>query len=283
MNIYQRLVALTQAVGGDVKGLFTNQGALTDLQTNAKTNLVAAINELYGVAHASEINDSAVGTTTTYSSAKIVAVLNAASVAIKDDIMGGAGVPEALNTLKELAEAIQNDQSIASGLITALSGKVSFTEAQTLTETQKGVARSNIGAASATDLTALSASTSANFDTVNNNLSSLDSRTTAVEAGVSAANTAIANTNSAVSTIQGNVSALQASAAAAAASVTDLQTQVTTNKNASESRDVTLQSNIDALDASVTTRVAAAKTEVLDVIGNDVDLLAIYVAAKAPY
>ena len=46
MSLQQRLTALAQAVGGDVKSLVAAQGSLQALTTSAKSNLVAAVNEL---------------------------------------------------------------------------------------------------------------------------------------------------------------------------------------------------------------------------------------------
>ena len=46
MSLQQRLTALAQAVGGDVKSLLAAQGSLQALTTSDKSNLVAAVNEL---------------------------------------------------------------------------------------------------------------------------------------------------------------------------------------------------------------------------------------------
>ena len=46
MTLEQRLIALAQAMGADVKALLQAQGSLSALSTTAKNNLVAAINEL---------------------------------------------------------------------------------------------------------------------------------------------------------------------------------------------------------------------------------------------
>ena len=48
MTLEQRLIALAQAMGADVKALLQAQGSLSALSTTAKNNLVAAINELKG-------------------------------------------------------------------------------------------------------------------------------------------------------------------------------------------------------------------------------------------
>lgn len=46
MTIVSRITALANAVGADIKALFTNQGDLAALDTTAKDNLVEAINEV---------------------------------------------------------------------------------------------------------------------------------------------------------------------------------------------------------------------------------------------
>ena len=46
MSLESRIIALATAVGTDIKALTTNQGNLASLSTTAKSNLVAAINEL---------------------------------------------------------------------------------------------------------------------------------------------------------------------------------------------------------------------------------------------
>ena len=60
--------------------------------------------------------------------------------------MGGAGT--ALDTLKELADALGNDPSFATTLATQIANRVRFDDAQVLTAPQKAQACDNIGAAS---------------------------------------------------------------------------------------------------------------------------------------
>lgn len=74
-------------------------------------------------------------------------------MAVKDELVNGAG--SALDTLKELSEALGNDPSFATTMATALANRVRFDEAQALTNTQKQTARDNIGAAGAVELAAL--------------------------------------------------------------------------------------------------------------------------------
>ena len=46
MTLEQRITALAQATGADIKSLLAAQGSLQALTTSAKSNLVAAVNEL---------------------------------------------------------------------------------------------------------------------------------------------------------------------------------------------------------------------------------------------
>jgi hypothetical protein len=61
--------------------------------------------------------------------------------------VGGAGA--ALDTLKELADALNNDPSFATTIATQIANRVRFDDAQVLTAPQKAQARANIGAQSA--------------------------------------------------------------------------------------------------------------------------------------
>ena len=79
----------------------------------------------------------------TYSADKILAVVDAAKQAVKSDLLDGA--PEALDTLVELADALNNDPNFAATLATQIGNRVRFDDAQTLTTAQKKQACDNIG------------------------------------------------------------------------------------------------------------------------------------------
>ena len=144
MSLETRIVALAQAIGADVKLLTARQGDLTSLSTTAKTNIVAAINELYA-ALGNKIDDLAGdgATTVTWSANKIYDTIEAAKAAVKNDLIDGSVA--ALNTLKELAAALNNDPSFATTIATELGNRVRFDAAQTLTIAQKLQACTNIG------------------------------------------------------------------------------------------------------------------------------------------
>jgi hypothetical protein len=142
-----KLIALAQAMGGDVKTLTNRVGDMTSLQTTAKGNLVAAINELMSLMGSSGavIDDNAGdgNTAVTWSANKIFDTIEMAKAAVKTDILGGATA--AYDTLKELQDLIVNDESIVSALATKVGEKVSFAEVQTLTTGQRLQACTNIG------------------------------------------------------------------------------------------------------------------------------------------
>ena len=143
MTLEARVVALAQAIGTDVKTLTTAVGSLAGLTTTAKNNLVAAINEIaQAAASATGIDDGATGATSTWSSNKISSEISGAI----SGLVGGAGA--ALDTLKELANALGNDPSFATTIATQIANRVRFDDVQVLTAPQKAQACDNIGAAS---------------------------------------------------------------------------------------------------------------------------------------
>ena len=157
MTIESRLIALAQAIGTDVKTLAASQGALTALNTTAKSSLVAAINELLTLtASAGASIDDAAGngsTAVTWSADKIFDAIEAAKTAVKNDLTDGASA--AMDTLKELATALGNDPAFAATIATDIANRVRYDAAQTLTSPQQAQARANIGAASAADVSGL--------------------------------------------------------------------------------------------------------------------------------
>jgi hypothetical protein len=151
MSLETRIIALAQAMGTDVKALTAAQGSLSALGTTTKTSLVAAINELLTLigGAGAQINDSAGNgdTSVTWSADKIFDSIEAAKIAVKNDLVNGAGA--ALDTLNELAAALGNDPSFATTIATEVANRVRFDAAQTLTQPQMAQARANIGAQSA--------------------------------------------------------------------------------------------------------------------------------------
>ena len=159
-TLEQRIIALAQAIGTDVKDIRTKNGDLTALSTSTKLSLVAAINELKtsidGIGgSAAGINDAAGNgdTAVTWSADKIFDSIEAAKTAVRDSILGGASA--ALDTLKELADALGNDSALAATISAELAKRVRFDAAQVLTASERQQARANIAAASIDDVTAI--------------------------------------------------------------------------------------------------------------------------------
>lgn len=156
MSLQTRLESLVLRLAAEFKSIYAQVGTLANLSTTDKTNLVSAINELRGqittLAGIAIIDDAnAAGTATTFSASKITTLLDA----LKADLLGGADA--AFDTLKELQDALLNDQTGIAALLAAVDKRVRFDAAQALTAAEQQQARQNIGAVAALDI--------GNFDT----------------------------------------------------------------------------------------------------------------------
>lgn len=147
MSLETKIIALAQAIGADVKQVNVKIGDLSALPTTAKDSIVAAIVELQGlIAGAGAVIDDTAGigaTAVAWSADKIATSLAQAKTDVKNDILDGAG--EALDTLKELAAALNNDPNFAATIANELSSRVRFDAVQTLNTAQKLQACTNIG------------------------------------------------------------------------------------------------------------------------------------------
>ena len=70
--------------------------------------------------------------------------INADVAKVKSDILG-AGVPETLDTLAEIADKLNGDAALVANLSVALNNRVRFDEAQALSSEEKTTACTNIG------------------------------------------------------------------------------------------------------------------------------------------
>lgn len=147
MSLETKIIAVVQVIGADIKTLRTAQGDLATLSTTAKTSLVAAINELHGLlGQAGAVIDDNAGdgaTSVTWSADKIFGSIAAASAALKAELTDGASA--ALDTLAELAAALNNDPNFAATIATEIANRVRYDAAQALTGVQKLQACTNIG------------------------------------------------------------------------------------------------------------------------------------------
>lgn len=152
LNAYAtRLSAVETKASTNASDIAAAKGNITTLQTNLTTvkNDLKALSDK--VDALTQIDDTKVSQTTTYSSTKITSEISAAKQEVKDDLLGGAGT--AYDTLKELADLIITNKDAITALQTLAAGHVKFDGAQSLTTAQQTQARSNIGAADAATVT----------------------------------------------------------------------------------------------------------------------------------
>ena len=98
-------------------------------------------------------------TTSVWSSTKTNAVINAAVGSVKSELTDmiiadvakvksdilGAGVPETLDTLAEIADKLNGDAALVANMSVAINNRVRFDEEQVLSSEQKTIACTNIG------------------------------------------------------------------------------------------------------------------------------------------
>ena len=147
MSLASRIESLVIRVAQEFSTLRSVTGRLSDLTTADKTNLVAAINELKkAVVTGTGIDDDTIATSTTYSSSKIVSLLDA----LKAEILGGAD--GAYDTLLEIQELLNSGTSGLDALLAAVNHRVRFDAAQSLTVEEQAQVRDNIGAVARSDV-----------------------------------------------------------------------------------------------------------------------------------
>lgn len=161
-TLQTRLQDLATRVATECKAIRTlingNAADNSALITTAKTNLVAAINEVKAQANSlaasggATINDSSTTSATqTYSIDKIKSEISSTATSVKNEILGGAGA--AYDTLKELQDLLTSEQSAIDAINTALGNRVRFdVNTQGLTSLQKQNARTNIDAYGSSEL-----------------------------------------------------------------------------------------------------------------------------------
>lgn len=157
-----RLSDLATRIASECKSIRTlvngNASSNVTLITTAKSNLVAAINEVKAQINNSDaagyakINDTATsGATITYSVDKIKSEIASTAAATKDAILGGAGA--AYDTLSELQALIQGEAADITNIMTALGNRLRVDiNNQGLTATQKANGRANLDAYGSVEL-----------------------------------------------------------------------------------------------------------------------------------
>lgn len=147
MSLATRIESLVIRVAQEFNDVRAKAGHLANLTTTDKSSLVAAINELQtAVQSATAIDDNQIAASSTYSSNKIVSLLDA----LKADILGGADA--AYDTLLEIQQLLQNGTTGLDALLAAVNLRVRFDGEQALNAAQQAQARSNIGAVAAGDV-----------------------------------------------------------------------------------------------------------------------------------
>jgi len=247
----QRITALAQAIGTDVKDILANIGDLSALTTTQKASLVLAMNELKAAISAIDVTDviddtATASTSKTWSVTQISTAISSAVSALVNS------APEAMDTLKELSDAISTNQGAIEALETLAGKHVRYDEAQTLTTAQQSQARSNIGAAASADVGTLSSLNTTEkgslVGAVNEVRGTAETNKTAIGTLSSLATTAKSNLVAAVNEV--NTAAGNAATAAATA----------------DGKAVAAQNDVDALETALGT--------------IDTDYAAIYTAAR---
>lgn len=171
MTLAAQLTAAMTRIGTEFKTVRSEiaaaTGDLSTLTTTTKSTLVAAINELKtdlsgagaviddstssdSTVYSSQktdsqilalIDDTTARTTTVYSSSETSSLVSTAVAALVNS------APGTLDTLGEIATALQADETTATALATSVGNKVDYTTVQTLTSGQMVQATANIGAA----------------------------------------------------------------------------------------------------------------------------------------
>ena len=114
MSLQTRIESLVIRIAQEFNTLNSKTGTLASLTTTDKSSLVAAINELQSaVLSGTGIDDANVALTTTYSSSKIVTLLDT----LKAEILGGADA--AYDTLVEIQQLLQDGTSGLDALLAA--------------------------------------------------------------------------------------------------------------------------------------------------------------------
>lgn len=261
-TLNNQISALATQVGTDIKQIIANVGDLSQMTTTQKASLVVALNELKAnlkdVADSvsATIDDSAIHSDHTWSSSKINSTITAAINALVN------GAPTTLDTLQELASAIENNKDAISALQTIAAGHVKYNEAQQLTAEQQAQARTNIGASAASDLTTLQGTVTTLSGTVSKNTASIGKNTASIGTLTSLTTATQTDLVSAINEVKTTADGAASSAQKAQSTATAAQAAATA-----------AQSSADAAQSSVNTLSA-------NVGDTQTDFVAVYTAAR---
>lgn len=147
MSLHARLESLVLRLASEFKTIHCQIGALSELDTNEKQSVVAAINALQQriqtIADTAFIDDTDLeASSTALSASKVSDLLRS----LKTELLNGT--ENALETFQVLQDALLNDQTGMQALLLSLNQRVRFDAQQNLTPAQQQQARQNIGAVS---------------------------------------------------------------------------------------------------------------------------------------
>ena len=157
MTLVERITTVVKAIGGDIKGLkgrvlaLENKPASTggvdesQVQSAVESKVTESINTLKGelgtlvtptvTSKVNESIDTLKGELATLVTPTITAEIN--------KVVDGA--PDTFNTLKEIADYIEQDKTGASAMTTSINNRLRFDEQQSLTEAQQANVLNSLG------------------------------------------------------------------------------------------------------------------------------------------
>jgi capsid protein len=147
MSLHARLESLVLRLASEFKTIHSQIGALSELGTDEKQSIVAAINALQQriqtLGEMAFIDDTDLeASSTALSASKVSDLLRS----LKTELLNGT--ENALETFQALQDALLNDQTGMQALLLSLNQRVRFDAQQNLTPAQQQQARQNIGAVS---------------------------------------------------------------------------------------------------------------------------------------
>ncbi len=164
MSLISNFKTVLTAVSTQINLIRTKIGKNSDLSTTHKSSLVGAVNEIKSLIDNSgssnlTLNDADINIANCWSSQKINDTIN---LAIAQLTNGASG---AMDTLKELEDAIKNNNVDVAVILTNMQNHVSINADQKLTAVQKNNARRNIDIYSKTEIGDINTDLAAHFKT----------------------------------------------------------------------------------------------------------------------
>lgn len=170
MSVETKILSLTQKITHAINSVQGTVGDISSLPTIDKANIVASLVELKNLidsvntSQQNIVKDTVTDSTHTWSSHKIDQEIVQAIADLID------GAPEWLNSLKELASALQNDPDIINSLTGMVNKRVAVDQAQAFSSPEKAQGRANIDAASNAALSSLQSDLNAGLNTKQDSL-----------------------------------------------------------------------------------------------------------------